>query len=203
MPFDAAVFDFDGTLVDSAKAKRNSFFAIFPDTPAHRGIVGAVLADDPDGLRHCVIPKMLERMENLRLDGAVTADELIRRYGEISESAVALSGELPGASALLAALAPRLELHLCSMTPQSALQSQVAARGWTAHFKSVRGHPFTKIQTVAKILSDGGVEPHRVAVVGDSVSDEEAARANGCQFLAIRSPADLAAAGRILGGSHV
>ena len=205
MPFDAAVFDFDGTLVDSAKAKRDSFFAIFPDTGAHRQVIAGVLENDPDGSRHRVIPKMLEGMRSLGLGAGDSggADEFIRRYGEVSEAAVANAEELPGASALLAALASNMRLHLCSNTPETAVRSHVAARGWTSHFKSVDGHPSTKTGTVAKILSEGGFAPRRIAVIGDGVSDEEAARANGCRFLAIRSPKDLAAAGQILGAAHV
>ncbi|MBC8037416.1 MAG: HAD family hydrolase [Rhizobiales bacterium] len=203
MPFDAAVFDFDGTLVDSAGAKRDSFFAIFPDTGDHRRVIAGVLANDPDGSRHRVIPRMLEGMKSLGLNALNSADELIRRYGEVSEAAVAAAPELPGASALLAALASRLELHLCSNTPEGAVRAHVAARGWTGHFKTVDGHPATKIGKVATVLSEGGFEPRRVAVIGDGVSDEEAASANGCRFLAIRSPADLAAVGRILGVANV
>jgi len=205
MPFDAAVFDFDGTLVDSAKAKRNSFFAIFPDTGTHRQIIAGVLSDDPDGSRHRVIPRMLEGIKSLGLGfgDCNSADEFIRRYGEVSDAAVASAGELPGASALLATLAPNMQLHLCSNTPEITVRFHVAARGWTAHFKSVDGHPSSKIETVAKILEKGGFAPSRVAVIGDGVSDEEAARVNGCRFLAIRCSADLAAAGQILVAAHV
>ena len=51
------IFDFDGTLVASAPAKRQAFFDIFPAEAAP--IVAAVLADDPDGSRHVVIPRMI------------------------------------------------------------------------------------------------------------------------------------------------
>jgi len=203
MPFDAAVFDFDGTLVDSVRVKRDSFFAIFPDTAAHRGVVETTLVEDSDGSRHSVIPEMVARMRTMGLDPGGAADELIRRYGEVSEAAVAVSQELPGASALLAALAARMQLYLCSNTPEAAVRSHVAARGWTNHFRSVDGHPSTKAGTVAKILIENRFTPSRVAVVGDGISDEEAASANGCRFLAIRSPADLVLAAQTLGMANV
>ena len=203
MPFDAAVFDFDGTLVDSATAKRDSFFAIFPDTVAHRGVVETALVEDSDGSRHRVIPEMIARMKATGLDPGGVADELIRRYGEVSDAAVAVSQELPGASSLLAALAPRMQLYLCSNTPEATVRSHVAVRGWKNHFRSVDGHPSTKAGTVAKILSENRFAPSRVAVVGDGISDEEAASANGCRFLAIRSPTDLALAAQTLGMDDV
>jgi phosphoglycolate phosphatase len=203
MPFDAAVFDFDGTLVDSAKVKRDAFFAIFADTDEYRRIVAGVLAEDPDGSRHRVIPLMIARLRAGGLDPELGLDELIRRYGLVSEAAVKLAPELPGASTLLAALSPHMQLHVCSNTPQETVRAHVAARGWSSHFASVDGHPAVKADKVGIVMRDGRFAAQRVAVIGDGISDEDAARANGCRFIAIRSPGDLAAAGRILGVSDV
>lgn len=203
MPFDAAVFDFDGTLVDSATVKRDAFFAIFPDTEQHRAIVARVLTDDPDGSRNRVIPRMIELMLAGPLATGPSPDALIERYGELSEAAVRRAAELPGASVILAALAPSMQLHVCSNTPRETVRAHVAARGWSGHFCTVEGHPTVKVAKVASVLRNGGFAATRVAVIGDGVSDEEAARANGCRFIAIRQPADLAEAGRILGVSDV
>jgi phosphoglycolate phosphatase len=205
MLFDAVIFDFDGTLVDSAGAKREAFFSIFPPTRAHQEIVEAALQEDPDGSRYRVIPRMLERMnaKGLALGDNASSAALINRYGEMSAAAVAAAPELPGASALLANLATRVQLYLCSNSPEATVRNHADARGWTRHFKSVDGHPTTKVSKVASILDHKGFAPDRVAMVGDGVSDEEAASANGCVFLAIRSPADLAAIGRILGACDV
>ncbi|MGH6628379.1 MAG: HAD family hydrolase, partial [Burkholderiales bacterium] len=79
----------------------------------------------------------------------------------------------------------------------------VAIRGWSTYFKTVDGYPSTKSGVIAKILQEGGFVPSRVAVIGDGISDEEAARVNGCTFFAIGSPADLAAVGQALGASDV
>ncbi len=203
MPFDAAVFDFDGTLVDSATVKRDAFFAIFPDTEQHRAIVARVLTDDPDGSRNRVIPRMIELMLAGPLATGPSPDALIERYGELSEAAVRRAAELPGASVILATLAPSMQLHVCSNTPRETVRAHVAARGWSGHFCTVEGHPTVKVAKVASVLRNGGFAATRVAVIGDGVSDEEAARANGCRFIAIRQPADLAEAGRILGVSDV
>jgi phosphoglycolate phosphatase-like HAD superfamily hydrolase len=205
MFFDAAVFDFDGTLVDSARAKRDAFFAIFPNTPEHRRIVSGVLEEDPDGSRHRVIPLMIERMRAAGLEpgAASSAGELVARYGSVSADAVRNAPELPGASVLLAKLSLRMQLHLCSNTPETTVRAHVEARGWTSYFATVSGHPAEKRATVAAVLRGGHFRPERVAVIGDGISDEEAARANDCAFIAVRGPADLAAAARILGVSDV
>lgn len=205
MPFDAAIFDFDGTLVDSAGAKRAAFFALFPPTGAHRAVVAGVLADDPDGSRYRVIPVMMARMRaaGLALDAALALDDLVARYGAISEAAVRQALELPGAGNLLAALAPHMQLHVCSNTPEATVRAHVAARGWDRYFAGVDGHPTVKAEKVLAVIRGGPFAPQRVAVIGDGLSDEEAAGANGCRFFAIRAPHDLAAAGRVLGARHV
>lgn len=205
MPFDAAIFDFDGTLVDSAKPKRDAFFAIFPDTPLHRAIVSGVLEEDPDGSRHRVLPLMVGRMQaaGLDRDRALVVSDLVANYGSVSEAAVKQAPELPGASALLAALSPRMQLHLCSNTPRKTVRAQVEARGWASYFATVEGHPAVKAEKVESVVRNGGFEPQRVVVIGDGISDQDAARANGCRFIAIKGPAHLAGVGRILGVSDV
>jgi phosphoglycolate phosphatase-like HAD superfamily hydrolase len=204
MRFDVVVFDFDGTLVDSAPAKRDSFFAIFPASEAHRAIVAAVLNEDPDGSRHRVIPLMAQRMTAAGLDPGASGPALVQRYGDVSEAAVAAADELPGATALLAALARHIPLHVCSNTPEETVRAHASARGWSRYFRSVDGYPTSKTVRVAEILASGGFAPQRLAVVGDGISDEAAARDNGCIFLAIRAPGDLGQAGRIITGeSHV
>ncbi|MFT3987565.1 HAD family hydrolase [Aestuariivirga sp.] len=203
MRFDAAVFDFDGTLVDSAGAKRDSFFAIFPDDAAHRAIVGNVLLEDPDGSRHRVIPEMARRMRDEKIGtGGFSDDALVARYGEVSAAAVAAAPELPGASRLLEALSKQIPLHLCSNTPEDAVRAQIARRGWRAFFKSVDGYPTEKTAKVAEIIRDGRHDPARVVVVGDGISDELAASANAAIFIPIRAPEDLETAGRIIAGER-
>ena len=118
------IFDFDGTLVASAPAKRQAFFDIFPAQA--EPIVAAVLAEDPDGSRHVVIPRMIT---GARAQAIALADEdYVTRYGEVSEQAVAVAPELPGATELLRRLSPLMELHVCSNTPQDTVRRHVAAR---------------------------------------------------------------------------
>lgn len=196
------VFDFDGTLVASAPAKRQAFFDIFP--AAGHSTVAAVLADDPDGSRHRVIPRMVALMQHQGV-GLTETDpaHYVQRYGLVSTEAVARAPELPGASRLLARLSARMPLHLCSNTPEATVRAHVAARGWGDYFRSVEGHPTTKRDKLAALIAQGGLDPQRVAMVGDGVSDAEAAAANGCVFFAITADDDLARIGLTLEGTHV
>lgn len=181
-PFDVVVFDFDGTLVQSAAVKRNAFFEIFPDDCS--GAVEAVLGADPDGSRHRVIPAMLARAE---ADGAdvsgLTAAGLVAAYGERVGAGVRDAPAVPGAVEAIGRLSGKAEVHLFSMTPHDELAGQVERRNWTGMFASLHGHPHRKPDVLAALLARRGCAPERVLVVGDGKSDEAAARQTGCDFL--------------------
>lgn len=197
--FDAVIFDFDGTLVASAPAKRQAFFDIFPAAAAP--VVAAVLAEDPDGSRHRVIPRMIEGARALGIP--LPEHDYVTRYGDASEQAVAAAPELPGATALLRRLSSLLELHVCSNTPEDTVRRHVAARGWTPYLRSVEGYPTVKRDKIAAVIAARGLHPSRVAMVGDGISDEEAAAANACAFFRIAAPQDLMRAGQSLEEQHV
>ena len=190
MRFDAIIFDFDGTLVDSAGVKHNSFFELFPPTEEHRAIVKDVLARDPDGSRHAVIPRMIEGMRKRGLD--VPGDGHVQSYGKIVEAGVSAAPECPGATDLLAGLHGRAKLYIASNTPQEAVRHQAQLRGWSRHFVGIFGYPSRKADVVSEVLRTESIAPDRLAVIGDGISDEEAARANGCVFIRIEKPSDLA-----------
>ncbi len=205
MPFDVVVFDFDGTLVASAEAKREAFFALFPDSPAHRAAVAEVLATDPEGSRYDVIPRLVAAMRSagLPLPPGHDAEERIAAYSAAVSRAVAACPEAPGASALLRALRGRSAVYVCSNTPEDALAAELARRGWDRLVEGAFGFPKEKSAAVAALLRRHRASGASVAVIGDGASDEGAARANGCVFFRVRSPRDLPAIGRELGAEVV
>jgi phosphoglycolate phosphatase-like HAD superfamily hydrolase len=196
MRFDAVVFDFDGTLVDSAGVKYETFFKLFADTTAHRAIVAEVLAVDPDGSRHAVIPRMIAKLREQGL--LVPSEDAVAAYGRLVEAGVSAAPECPGATALLSCLKDGMDVYVASNTPREAVRQQTEQRGWSGWLKGVHGYPEIKADVVRAILKRDGLKPGRLAVVGDGRSDEEAARVNHCVFIKITKPADLARAGHQL-----
>jgi phosphoglycolate phosphatase-like HAD superfamily hydrolase len=196
MRFDAVVFDFDGTLVNSAGVKYDSFFKLFPATAHHRAVVKEVLATDPDGSRHAVIPRMVAKLRERGLP--VPAGDSVETYGKLVEAAVSAAPEFPGATALLSRLKDGMDVYVASNTPQEAVRREAEQRGWNGWLKGVHGYPERKAEVVRAILNRDGIKPDRLAVVGDGISDEEAARVNHCVFIKITEPTDLARAGRQL-----
>lgn len=196
------VFDFDGTLVQSAAAKRQAFFDIFE--PAQAPAVAAVLAADPDGSRFAVVPKMIVEIERLNLpQPAADAPALVRAYGERADALVAAAPEVPGATALLREIAAMAPLYVASATPQEQLAGHLKQRGWIAYVREAFGYPQKKGDVLAALIARHRIAPGAVLVVGDGISDAEAAEGNGCQFHRIRTPADLMGVRDYMAVAHV
>lgn len=191
MPFDVIVFDFDGTLVQSAKAKREAFFRVFPADFAPA--VAAVLDRDPDGSRYRVIPEMIAEAARRGLpDRSAETETLIAAYGDAAAAAVDAAPEMPGANQVLRRLSGRVPLYLVSVTPHRQLLGSLAGRDWLGLFTGVYGYPHDKTRSVAGILAHHGTRPSRLLVVGDGESDARAAARNGCPHHRIGTPRDLA-----------
>ena len=189
-PFDVVVFDFDGTLVQSAAAKRQAFFEVFPSACGEA--VAAVLAGDPDGSRHQVIPAMVAEASRRGLASGLDAAALIEAYGRAADRALDHAAAMPGAEAVLRRAAAGATVYVASMTPHDDLVRFLARRGWLGLVKECFGYPHRKDSVVAMLLARHGIAPGRLLVVGDGISDREAARGNGCAFHAIAGPASLA-----------
>lgn len=200
MRFDAVVFDFDGTLVDSAPAKYRAFFAIFPGDDAIQRIVADVLRLDPDGSRHAVIPRMgaLMREQGIELSG--TDSDRVSAYGQAVLEAVAACPALARAEEALQLARRSGKVHVSSNTPQEPLRDLLDRRGWLNLIDGVHGYPSRKSDTLRAVVAQTGGDAARVLTVGDGPSDEEAARAIGCPFVLVTPQHGLTPAIAALGG---
>jgi phosphoglycolate phosphatase-like HAD superfamily hydrolase len=200
MRFEAIVFDFDGTLIQSAEAKHDAFYRLFPDEAPYREIVAGILKADPDGSRNDVIPRMMEAMikRGLTLPPGQTAIDRIGAYAQATYAIQANVPECPGASDLLRDLHRRVTLYVSSNTPEVDLTTLLQKRGWADYFAGWFGHPRNKRDTLMAIVARHGGDPRRLAVVGDGESDETAAASVGCHFCRVCGPAALAGVRAIL-----
>jgi phosphoglycolate phosphatase-like HAD superfamily hydrolase len=190
MHFDVAVFDFDGTLVQSAELKHRVFYEVFPAECA--SVIASILHAEPEASRYSVIPRIVA--ESRRLEIALAGgdtDDLVAKYADRAVAGVRTAPEVPGAERVLQTFFRSAAIYVSSATPQQQLQSLLANRGWTSFISGVYGYPNKKGETVAFLLKQHAIPPSRLLVIGDGESDRMAAEQNGCAFFHISQPTDL------------
>ncbi len=175
------VFDFDGTLVDTAPVKRNAFFEVLPKQ-CHAA-VESVLTANPDGSRHAVIPSMLDEACTGGVDvSGLDAETVIAAYSDAVRQAVSQAPDVQGVQNVLDWAAGLAPVYIFSMTPAGELSSAISRRQWSGHISEVFGYPAGKEDVLAGLIERHGVQPEEVLVVGDGQSDHDAAAAHGCCF---------------------
>src|SRR5262249_20973666 len=92
-----------------------------------------------------------------------------------------------GASEIFEVLAGRVPMAVVSGTPVDELKSIVEQRNLGRYFAEVRGSPPGKAAIIAELVRKYGWMPNRMIMIGDSMTDYEAARATGLGFVGRRS----------------
>lgn len=186
-PLQAAVFDLDGTLIDSAADLRRAINGALGTLGRRALSVREVTAMIGDG-----IVRLTERA--LAATGAPLSDAALDRAVAAVKEAYA---DLPpstlydGARETLAGLAERgLALALCTNKPIDATVRLLDQLGITACFQAVAGgdsYPAKKPDPmpVRGLLAQLGVAPAAAAMIGDSGNDIGAGRAAGLITVAV------------------
>lgn len=187
------VFDFDGTLVESNAVKRDVFLRIAARYHGGEAAMCDVLRTVA-GDRHAVMAAFVDAA---RLP-AQTARALVQAYSDEVDAAVAAAPAVPGAQALLEALAAAgCWVVLSSSTPLVNLATIVERRGWRSWFARLAGGPATKIQTLHAVMEEEGLTADEIIVVGDGADDRASAAAIGCTFRAVGEASGTPAGERI------
>ena len=175
--FQAIVFDFDGTLVDTSPGV---FRAI------NYALEAMGYPTDPD------------EAHLARMIGPALSDGFAQNYGVTDPAAVTKfreyyaqrglteSAAYPGMGDLLAALkAQGVRLGIATIKPEPFARAILERLGWSGLFDSLVGAPMDgsnndKASLIGVVLDRlGSPEPSRTAMVGDRISDVLGGRKNG------------------------
>lgn len=191
MPYSLAIFDLDGTLVDSFP-----WFLRTINDVADRFGFRRVRDEDVEGLRHASTREILSRLEV-----PVWKLPAIARYARrLKGEATAEISLFAGAEAMLRTLAESgVQLALVTSDSEvNARQKLAASAALFSHFDCAAS-VFGKPAKFRRVLRQAGVEPGKVIAIGDEVRDIEAARAVGITCGAVSwgyaAPAALRARG--------
>lgn len=176
------IFDFDGTLVDSAPSILHSFAAAL----AEAGLTAKVPLDN-----RLIGPPLAETLG--RISGS-NEPELILALSERFKSSydrtgVANTPAYPGVDAMLMQLSGTgASMHIATNKRLSATLSIIERLGWRHHFSSiyaldmVEPRVHDKAQLLQKQIAECGLTAGETAYVGDKPEDGQAAASNSLRF---------------------
>lgn len=187
-PADAGVFDFDGVVVDSVDLKVEAFRDMYRDYGSE--IMDAVEAYQRyhGGMSRMKKFAYFEAELMGRPADQARIDALCAAYSALVEEKVCSCPLIAGALDFLEAYADRLPFYVISGTPEAELNRIAERRGVSKYFRSLRGSPMSKEEGIEEFLADGPFRRDRVAMVGDAITDYDAAVATGIDFIGVAPP---------------
>lgn len=179
MKFKAVIFDFDGTVCETApgivKSARYALEAF-----------GYTVPEDDKELEFFIGPPLLVTFQERFGADAQTAMELVKKYRErYTNQGVYESNLYKGIDNLLTALKKDgLKIGIASSKPQKYVETLLERFNVMKYFDCVCGVSFTadcesKASIISRCMASLAVEPEEVFMVGDKRYDIEGAKANG------------------------
>lgn len=189
----AIVFDWDGTIVDSLKLKREAYFDLFP---RHTKAYFAVQNLLPHFIGTATRSQILRRIFMESNHGDFSEEAFVAKYskiyGDIVEKGILRNGFLQGVKGSLENLYGKIPLYVNSATPEVALLRIVEKIGANKYFKKVYGRSLEqenhtqydlKAENLRDIAKKENINPKEIIMVGDAESDEKAAKIFECKFV--------------------
>ena len=176
------IFDFDGTLIDSAPAILSAFAAALKET----GLTPQVELDD-----RLIGPPLAETLSRISgsSDTALIQTLTERFKAHYDRDGVAATSAYPGVAQLLEQLsADGILLHIATNKRLSATQSILEHLGWQRYFSSVYALDMVeprlpgKTALLQKQLAELCLSPLHACYIGDKLEDGQAAAANSLRF---------------------
>lgn len=175
--------DFDGVVVESVELKNRAFGELFRDThPDRVEEVVAFQAANVGLSRFDKFPRIYAEIFGEAFPEG-ESERLDRRLTELVYEGVATCPFVPGARKLIERCAAELAVYVASATPEEEVRRLVVARGLAPFVRAAYGSPAPKAESLRRIAAEAGCEPSAVLFVGDSGSDQRAARESGVRFV--------------------
>ena len=184
--YQAVFFDFDGVILDSVDVKTRAFETMFEvyGPEVQQQVVQYHLSNGGvsrfDKFRY-----YYENILNIKINEHEVQD-LSKKFAELVVRGVIDSPFIKGAYETLNLLKERsIPSFVVSGTPHDEINFIVKEKGLSDYFEEVHGSPRKKWEINLEIIERRGYNPVKCIFIGDAMSDYEAARKTGMQFLGI------------------
>lgn len=187
-PAEAVIFDFDGVVVDSVELKVDAFVDMYREHGSE--VMAAVEAYQRyhGGMSRM---KKFAHFEAVLLGRSADGDridELCAAYSRLVEEKVCTCPLIDGAFDFLEAYSDTIPFYVISGTPEPELNRIAERRNVARYFRRLRGSPMSKEEGIEEFLADGPFRRDRVVMVGDAITDYDAAVATGIGFVGVAPP---------------
>ncbi len=178
-------FDFDGTLVDSATIKRESYFMVCEPILGSEMFLEELFAARPSLSRFEVFQEFVKAFfPSSKRTSKYQC--LIDKYAALTQERVSKAPEIAGASNLLRKLhSAGIRLLVVSLTPEEELKELIRVREWDPMFLDVGGAPQSKERNLRRFGEQYQLDLAASWIVGDGESDKAAALAAGCVYIKV------------------
>ncbi len=187
-PVEAVVFDFDGVVVDSVELKVDAFLDMYRDHgPDVMKAVEAYQRYHGGMSRMTKFAHFEAELLNRPADQE-RIDALCATYSSLVEEKVCACPMIAGAETFLKEYSDRVPFYVISGTPEQELNRIAERRGIAKHFRRLCGSPMSKEEGIEAFLAAGPYPRDRVAMIGDAITDYNAAVACSVGFVGIAPP---------------
>jgi len=182
MALSCIIFDCDGVILESVSVKTRAFARLAEPFGAEAVDRLVMYHTAHGGVSRY---KKFEWLYREVLGREITQEELAdlgRRFAEIAFEEVCRCDLVPGIEEVLRSRHGRTPMYVCSGAPQEELRTVLQRRGLDRYFAGIYGSPPAKTELLREIIRLAGVDPASAVMVGDSVTDLDAAEAVGTRF---------------------
>jgi len=176
------IFDFDGVLLESVPVKTRAFARLAEPFGAE-AVDRLIMYHTAHGgvSRYTKFTWLYREV----LGREITQEELAelgRRYADLAFEEVCRCDVVPGVVSVLTRWHGRVPMYVCSGAPHEELNVILERRGLHLYFTGIYGSPPAKTALLRDIILRAGVDPATAVMVGDSVTDLDAAETVGTLF---------------------
>ena len=185
MRLECLVFDCDGVLLDSVPVKTRAFARLAePFGPEARDRFVMYHSVHGGVSRYRKFAWFFQEVLGREISQK-ESEEWGRRFADYALDEVRRCPLIPGALETLERWHGVLPLYVCSGAPQEELSVVLRERGLDRYFAAIYGSPPAKARLLAQVVREAGVIPEAALMVGDAVTDRNAAEEVGTLFYGV------------------